>query len=158
MRVNCPSCSWIGNAEEKSFDRAVLCPQCKSKLWIEKKQLAIYEGLDLKPQKSLEVPAPPASAFRMSDVFEWLKHQPRFPVVLSGIWSCWLLVGVVLFLLGVSNYENTDMGRVLGYGYYYTWNDWVALHISDAVFISTRTAFLAIVASVIAYFWISAKR
>ncbi len=84
-----------------------------------------------------------------------IKKMPRFPVVLSGIWIVWFAFGLFLFVIGMINfYESVGSGVTTRGGAYYSNAAWFALNLGDSIFISTRTAFLAIVGSVIAYFWL----
>lgn len=89
-------------------------------------------------------------------VFVKIKAAPRFPVVLTGIWSVWFLtISMMYFVLVNSGKRNGRSVVEIGDRIYLN-GRWDEICLESTVFVAKTTAFLSLVLSAIAYFWIAA--
>ncbi len=86
-----------------------------------------------------------------------IKAAPRFPVVLTAIWSIWFIVSIMVYTVLVNAGEQFGdvSNRKVGNRIYFNY-EWQNIVADFTWSFALGTAFLSLVLSALAYFWIAA--
>ena len=85
-----------------------------------------------------------------------LKGLPRFPTILTGIWSIWFCAILFIFLTLMNTGERFGDSAVLVGNNVFSRGKWISMCVESSIYFAMATAFLAMILSTIAYFWVGA--